>query len=71
MVKIYQNKSPTVNFKMFIITKGSKFRELWGDYAGWAQTVLFVDDLKEFSKDDSTLETKKPKKKVKRLNVSS
>lgn len=56
---------------MFIITKGSKFRELWGDYAGWAQTVLFVDDLKEFSKDDSTLETKKPKKKVKRLNVSS
>lgn len=23
-----------------------KFRQLWGDYAGWAQTVLFIDDLK-------------------------
>ena len=41
--------------------KANKFRELWGKYAGWAQTVMFVDDLREFkqlqkSKSDSKLE---------------
>jgi len=25
---------------------GDKFRDLWGDYAGWTQTVLFINDLK-------------------------
>lgn len=29
----------------------NKFRELWGKYAGWAQTVMFIDDLKSFDKD--------------------
>jgi N-glycosylase/DNA lyase len=51
---------------------GDRFRELWGDNAGWASTVLFVDDLKDFSKDElEKSETKKkPKKKVKRLDKS-
>lgn len=30
---------------------GEKFRELWGEYAGWAQTVMFIDDLKGFQKE--------------------
>lgn len=28
--------------------KADKFREMWGKHAGWAQTVMFVDDLREF-----------------------
>lgn len=44
--------------------KANKFRELWGKYAGWAQTVMFVDDLREFkqlqkSKSDLKLEEAK------------
>lgn len=27
------------------------FRQLWGKYAGWAQTVMFIDDLVEFKKE--------------------
>ena len=26
---------------------------MWGDKAGWAQTVMFIDDLKNFEKDKS------------------
>lgn len=44
--------------------KANKFRELWGKYAGWAQTVMFVDDLREFkqlqkSKSDLKIEEAK------------
>lgn len=38
---------------MFIFNKANKFRELWGKYAGWAQTVMFIDDLRDFQKQKS------------------
>ena len=49
---------------MFFLYKANKFRELWGKYSGWAQTVMFVDDLREFkqlqkSKSDLKLEEAK------------
>lgn len=28
---------------------GDHFRAIWGDYAGWAHSVLFTADLREFS----------------------
>lgn len=33
---------------------GKMFRDIWGDYAGWAHTVLFAADLKAF-KDLNTI----------------
>jgi hypothetical protein len=35
------------------ILLADKFRELWGEKAGWAQTVMFIDDLKNFEKEKS------------------
>ncbi|KAG5439680.1 hypothetical protein PCK2_000720 [Pneumocystis canis] len=34
--------------KMLYDTIGDYFRNLWGNYAGWAQNVLFTSDLLEF-----------------------
>lgn len=28
---------------------------LWGPYAGWTQTVMFIDDLKSFNKEKAQL----------------
>lgn len=35
--------------KAAYIAVGNHFRALWGDYAGWAHSVLFTADLKAFS----------------------
>ncbi|KAG7520577.1 N-glycosylase/DNA lyase [Solea senegalensis] len=41
---------------------GEFFRNLWGPYAGWAQSVLFCADLKKFQKMKETLCLVQPKK---------
>ena len=38
----------------FFPKKGDEFRELWGENAGWAQTIMFIDDLKDFQKQRSS-----------------
>uniref|UniRef100_A0A182IST3 N-glycosylase/DNA lyase n=1 Tax=Anopheles atroparvus TaxID=41427 RepID=A0A182IST3_ANOAO len=46
-----------------------KFREIYGPYAGWAQTVLFCSDLRQFKERnrEKDVESKaKPKKKLKK-----
>lgn len=44
---------------------GDSFRQMWGKYAGWAQTVMFIDDLVEFKKEKINQE-KVDKKSLKR-----
>ncbi|XP_050389772.1 N-glycosylase/DNA lyase [Patella vulgata] len=45
---------------------GDYFRGLWGEYAGWAHSVLFTADLKKFQdKFDSKKKVKKSKSKTK------
>ncbi|CAG4932403.1 unnamed protein product [Colias eurytheme] len=46
---------------------GDHFRNLYGDMAGWAHTVLFCADLKKFQiKDSNESESEVPKKRKKR-----
>ena len=54
--KIGKAKTKTFN-KVMYDTVGDHFRGLWGKYAGWAHSVLFTADLREFA--DRT-----PKKEV-------
>lgn len=42
------------------------FRELWGEYAGWAQALIFAQDLREFAPQDSKRLHKNVKKEIKR-----
>lgn len=53
--KLSQSKSVTSKIYKEI---GDKFREIYGEYAGWAQTVLFCSELKQF-KDSKSSELKK------------
>ncbi|XP_053670048.1 N-glycosylase/DNA lyase [Anopheles nili] len=46
-----------------------KFREIYGSYAGWAQTVLFCSDLRQFrERNEDKQEKSKPKKKRKNID---
>lgn len=46
--KFGKSKSKTFNKAMYDAV-GNHFRSIWGDYAGWAHSVLFTADLREFS----------------------
>lgn len=46
---------------------GDKFRSIYGDMAGWAQTVLFCSDLRKFQKDKQP-DDSRPNKKMKKIN---
>ncbi|XP_069122062.1 LOW QUALITY PROTEIN: N-glycosylase/DNA lyase-like [Argopecten irradians] len=50
MPKLKQAKSLTDKLYKEI---GDHFRELWGDQAGWAHSVLFAADLKQFKDKDN------------------
>ncbi|KAI3357604.1 hypothetical protein L3Q82_016011 [Scortum barcoo] len=43
------NKQKSITDKLYRKI-GNFFRELWGPYAGWAQSVLFCADLRKFQK---------------------
>ncbi|UNI14629.1 DNA-(apurinic or apyrimidinic site) lyase [Purpureocillium takamizusanense] len=47
--KFGKAKSKTFN-KVMYDAVGDHFRDIWGKYAGWAHSVLFTADLREFSK---------------------
>lgn len=46
--KFGKTKTKTFNKAMYDAV-GDHFRALWGKYAGWAHSVLFAADLREFS----------------------
>lgn len=46
--KFGKTKTKTFNKAMYDAV-GDHFRGIWGDYAGWAHSVLFTADLREFS----------------------
>ncbi|KAM5376970.1 hypothetical protein ACJZ2D_005172 [Fusarium nematophilum] len=46
--KFGKAKAKTLNKAMYDAV-GDHFRKLWGKYAGWAHSVLFTADLREFS----------------------
>ncbi|POR30828.1 N-glycosylase/DNA lyase [Tolypocladium paradoxum] len=46
--KFGKTKSKTFNKAMYDAV-GDHFRGIWGQYAGWAHSVLFAADLREFS----------------------
>ncbi|KAF7542366.1 hypothetical protein G7Z17_g11637 [Cylindrodendrum hubeiense] len=46
--KFGKTKTKTFNKAMYVAV-GDHFRALWGKYAGWAHSVLFTADLREFS----------------------
>ncbi|KJK78914.1 hypothetical protein H634G_05729 [Metarhizium anisopliae BRIP 53293] len=46
--KFGKSKAKTFNKAMYDAV-GDHFRSIWGDYAGWAHSVLFTADLREFS----------------------
>lgn len=47
--KFGKTKTKTFN-KVMYDAVGDHFRDIWGKYAGWAHSVLFTADLREFSK---------------------
>ncbi|KAM0554171.1 hypothetical protein ACHAPJ_006970 [Fusarium lateritium] len=46
--KFGKSKAKTLNKAMYDAV-GDHFRDLWGKYAGWAHSVLFTADLREFA----------------------
>uniref|UniRef100_A0A182PKC7 N-glycosylase/DNA lyase n=1 Tax=Anopheles epiroticus TaxID=199890 RepID=A0A182PKC7_9DIPT len=61
-------KSQNVTDRQYVMV-ADKFREIYGPYAGWAQTVLFCSDLRQFrecSADEERENSSKPKKKLKK-----
>lgn len=46
--KMGKSKTKTFN-KVMYDAVGDLFRSIWGDYAGWAHSVLFTADLRAFS----------------------
>ncbi|CAO1412912.1 unnamed protein product [Diamesa tonsa] len=65
LAKVYL---PELNLKNSLTTKnykkvGDKFREIYGEKCGWAQTVLFCSDLKMFEDPADKAVPKKRKKK--------
>ncbi|KAG6031383.1 hypothetical protein E4U41_007585 [Claviceps citrina] len=47
--KFGKTRAKTFNKAMYDAV-GDHFRKIWGDYAGWAHSVLFTADLRDFSK---------------------
>ncbi|RCI14619.1 hypothetical protein L249_6373 [Ophiocordyceps polyrhachis-furcata BCC 54312] len=50
--KFGKTKSKSFN-KVLYNAVGDHFRDIWGEYAGWAHSVLFTADLKAFTDQDA------------------
>merc|ERR1719392_321409 len=59
----------TVTDKVYLEI-GNHFRSLYGEYAGWAHSVLFSADLKHL-KDNKTIKIEKDLKEIKESKVES
>lgn len=59
--KFGKSKAKTFNKAMYDAV-GDHFRNIWGDYAGWAHSVLFTADLREFSERNGKTRVAEPAK---------
>lgn len=65
--KFNTGKYKTINKTLYEMV-GNYFRNLWGDYAGWAQTVLFTSDLSYFKNKIIRIESELPKTIYQKIN---
>ncbi|KAJ4861123.1 hhH-GPD superfamily base excision DNA repair protein domain-containing protein [Trichoderma breve] len=68
----FGKKGPKTINKVMYDAIGDHFRGIWGKYAGWAHSVLFTADLREFSsriKEEKVKEEKVKEEKVKEEKV--
>uniref|UniRef100_A0A182N4Y3 N-glycosylase/DNA lyase n=1 Tax=Anopheles dirus TaxID=7168 RepID=A0A182N4Y3_9DIPT len=67
-------KTQNVTDRLYV-TVADKFRDIYGTYAGWAQTVLFCSDLRQFrersEEEEDKEDRKKPSKAKKKLKTKS
>lgn len=60
----FGKKGPKTINKAMYDAIGDHFRSIWGKYAGWAHSVLFTADLREFSDRTQKVKLEEPSQQV-------